>query len=87
MHQNFFDLGGNSLLLYRAYSQLRAIRSDLRVVDMFRHTTVETLAAHLAGAQHDTDDLAKSRRRGEERRAARLSAKRVTQTPAETIAH
>ena len=49
VHDNFFDLGGTSLLLYRVYSRLREIRPGLRVVDLFRYTTVEALARFLAG--------------------------------------
>jgi hypothetical protein len=72
VHQNFFDLGGNSLLLYGVYSQLREIRADLQVVDLFRHTTIQDLAAHLdTPAMHDRGtDLATSRSRGAERRRA-----------------
>jgi hypothetical protein len=85
VHQNFFDVGGNSLLLYRVYSHLRAIRGDLNVVDLFRHTTVETLAAYLAGRDpRARADLAKSRRRGEERRVARAAARRTRPTSVAT---
>jgi amino acid adenylation domain-containing protein len=72
VHDNFFDLGGSSLLLYRVYSRLRELRADLRVVDLFRYTTIEALAAYLgAQAPSDTGHLAQSRSRAEERRAAR----------------
>ncbi|HKP76875.1 MAG TPA: non-ribosomal peptide synthetase, partial [Longimicrobiaceae bacterium] len=68
---NFFDLGGTSLLLYKVYSSLREIRADLRVVDLFRYTTVESLAGHL-GAEPAKEPafLLKSRSRAEARRAA-----------------
>ncbi|HEX6908993.1 MAG TPA: amino acid adenylation domain-containing protein, partial [Longimicrobium sp.] len=71
VHDNFFDLGGTSLLLYRVYSRLRDLRADLRVVDLFRHPTVEALAGHLgaepaaAGAH-----LAESQSRAAGRRAS-----------------
>jgi hypothetical protein len=71
--QNFFDLGGTSLLLYRVFARLRELRADLRVVDLFRHTTVESLAAHLAtGPADDAAFLGESHSRAEERRAARM---------------
>jgi amino acid adenylation domain-containing protein len=71
VHQNFFDLGGNSLLLYRVYSQLREIRSDLQVVDLFRYTTVEQLAVYLgARVPQDSTELATSRSRGAARSQA-----------------
>jgi amino acid adenylation domain-containing protein len=70
---NFFDLGGNSLLLARVFARLREVRGDLRIVDLFRHTTVEALAAHLGAAEapRDMRHLAQSLSRGEERRASR----------------
>ncbi|HYH81260.1 MAG TPA: amino acid adenylation domain-containing protein [Longimicrobium sp.] len=72
VHDNFFDLGGTSLLLARVHGRLRELRGDLRVVDLFRYTTVEELAGYLgAGASRDASDLARSRSRAEERRAAR----------------
>jgi hypothetical protein len=72
VHDNFFELGGTSLLLYRVYSRLSEIRSDLRVVDLFRYSTVEELAGYLgAGAARDPSDLAGSRTRAGQRRAAR----------------
>ncbi len=74
VHDNFFDLGGSSLLLYRVYAQLRLLRPDLRMVDLFRYTTIATLAEHL-GAQTSAPAPAiatdASRTRGAERRAAR----------------
>ncbi|MFI1769170.1 amino acid adenylation domain-containing protein [Streptomyces sp. NPDC020800] len=47
--ENFFDLGGNSLLLVSAQAAVnRALGRDLSVVDLFAHPTVQALAAHLA---------------------------------------
>ncbi|MEG8277164.1 amino acid adenylation domain-containing protein [Streptomyces sp. AHA2] len=46
---NFFDLGGNSLLLVTAQSAVnRAFGTELAVVDLFAHPTVRDLARHLA---------------------------------------
>lgn len=46
--ENFFDLGGNSLLMITAQSAVnRAFGSDLSVVDLFAHPTVRDLARHL----------------------------------------
>jgi amino acid adenylation domain-containing protein len=70
---NFFDLGGTSLLLYRVFSRLRTVRSSLRVVDLFRYATVEALARHLGAeeSQGDASGLAESHSRAAERRASR----------------
>jgi acyl carrier protein len=52
IHDNFFDLGGHSLLLMQVHSRLRSeIDPDLAVVDLFRYPTIESLAAHLEKRQ------------------------------------
>jgi acyl carrier protein len=50
-HDNFFDRGGNSLLLIRLAARLQAeLGSTFTAVDLFRFPTVRALAAHLDGA-------------------------------------
>src|SRR5258708_35699238 len=47
---NFFDLGGHSLLVIQAQRRLKATTGqEIPVVEMFRHTTIQALAAHIAG--------------------------------------
>jgi amino acid adenylation domain-containing protein len=48
VHDNFFDVGGTSLMLARVHADLRELSPAVRMVDLFRHTTVEALAGHLA---------------------------------------
>jgi amino acid adenylation domain-containing protein len=51
LHDNFFDLGGNSLLLVQVHARLRdAFERKLTLVDLFRLPTVARLAAFLAGS-------------------------------------
>ncbi|KNB52176.1 acyl carrier protein [Streptomyces caatingaensis] len=48
---NFFDLGGHSLLLHTVRDGLhRRLGRDVPLVDLFQHPTVRSLAAHLAAA-------------------------------------
>ncbi len=50
VHDNFFDLGGHSLLLARVHQRLRELLpGDLPIVDLFRYPTVSALAQHLSG--------------------------------------
>ncbi|MCA1615318.1 MAG: amino acid adenylation domain-containing protein, partial [Acidobacteria bacterium] len=50
IHDNFFDLGGHSLLLAQVLAKLRDIsRREITMLDLFRHTTVDALASFLAG--------------------------------------
>lgn len=45
LYDNFFDLGGHSLLLERVYQQLcQAIDTDIQLVELFRYTTISALA-------------------------------------------
>jgi acyl carrier protein len=45
VHDNFFDLGGHSLLIVRAHGRLcDALKADLSVTDLFRYPTVSSLA-------------------------------------------
>jgi surfactin family lipopeptide synthetase A len=67
---NFFDLGGHSLLLIRVQARLAAeLGREVPVVELFQHPTVRTLAARLEGR---SDDGAVEE--GEERAGARQAA-------------
>ena len=51
LDDNFFDLGGHSLLTVRVQSRLRErFGVDLRITDLFRYPTVRSLAVHIGGA-------------------------------------
>jgi natural product biosynthesis luciferase-like monooxygenase protein len=54
VHDNFFDLGGQSLLMAQAHSQLRAAldAKDLPLIKMLEHPTVSALARYLGQAQN-----------------------------------
>jgi len=48
---NFFDLGGDSLLLLKVQARLESeLGRELTRVDLFTYTTVRSLAAHLEGS-------------------------------------
>jgi amino acid adenylation domain-containing protein len=49
IHDNFFEVGGHSLLLARIYSRLREIYPiNLSMLDLFRYPTISSLAAFLS---------------------------------------
>ncbi len=62
---NFFDLGGTSLLMLRVHSQLRtAIGRDARIVELFQFPTIRALARHLgAGAPAPTSAVSRAQER------------------------
>jgi acyl transferase domain-containing protein/acyl-CoA synthetase (AMP-forming)/AMP-acid ligase II/acyl carrier protein len=58
INDNFFDLGGNSLLLMRVQHQIQAQLGEvLSVVDLFQYPTIAALAKHLDQAQRATTTL------------------------------
>jgi amino acid adenylation domain-containing protein len=51
MDENFFDLGGDSLLIVAVHSQLqKLLHREIEVTDLFEHTTIRTLSQHLGKA-------------------------------------
>ena len=55
INDNFFDLGGHSLLLLRVLARLnKAVDRQLRIVDLFQYSTIESLSRHLAEGSADT---------------------------------
>jgi amino acid adenylation domain-containing protein len=70
---NFFDLGGHSLLLIRLQARLQAeLGREVPVVELFQFPTVRTLAARLEQGGAAKEDVAAAE--GEERGAARQAA-------------
>jgi amino acid adenylation domain-containing protein len=48
IHDNFFDLGGHSLLIVQVHSKLRKnFNSNLSVVELFQNPTISTLAQYI----------------------------------------
>ncbi len=73
VHDNFFGLGGHSLLLIRVNGKLReALGTELPVIEMFKYPTVSTLAEYLSAPRAEPN-VAARRTRGE---AALLSRRR-----------
>jgi len=57
IHDNFFDLGGHSILMTRVHQRLTdTFGPDLSIVDMLQYPTIHTLARHLTGARDDSTD-------------------------------
>jgi hypothetical protein len=73
VHDNFFDLGGNSLLLAQLHEKLKAeLRKEFPFVEMFHHPTVDALVRYLfpstgAPAAEPESDRVESLRAGRDR--------------------
>lgn len=69
---NFFDLGGHSLLTIQVQRRLRErLGRDIPITDLFRFPTVRALADHLEGGDATTRGADVGRSRAEMRRHAR----------------
>jgi amino acid adenylation domain-containing protein len=68
---NFFDLGGDSLLLISVHASLeKALRAVLPITDLFEFTTVQSLARHLGGQISPGPSLSDAQQRAQRQRAA-----------------
>ncbi|MCC5616018.1 amino acid adenylation domain-containing protein [Nostoc sp. CHAB 5836] len=55
IHDNFFEIGGHSLLLVTVHSQLQEIlKSELSTLDLFRYPTINSLAEYLSSSPNST---------------------------------
>jgi amino acid adenylation domain-containing protein len=72
VNDNFFDLGGHSLLMVQVHSKLReAFSKEISLIEMFRNATVGSLARYFAGEGDQQPLLQKAHDRAQKRRKAR----------------
>ena len=68
LDDNFFDLGGHSLLVTRVHGDLQPVLGDrLTLVDLFRYPTIRSLVAAFGEASVGESALASARVRGRKR--------------------
>jgi len=71
VHDNFFDLGGHSLLMVQAHNKLsRAFERDISVLELFKNPTVSALTSFFASAPRPVASLREVSSRAERRRQA-----------------
>jgi len=74
---NFFDLGGHSLLMVQVQSRLSAaLERDLSILDLFTYPTIRTLANHLEAAAESPDPTRNTTQQWAETRLDRLVQQR-----------
>ncbi|MET7641792.1 amino acid adenylation domain-containing protein [Streptomyces sp. NPDC005438] len=72
IRDNFFDLGGHSLLMAELRTRLAALGHEVTMVELFQHPTLETLAARLGGQGGTSETAVRSAsRRAQTRRQSR----------------
>jgi amino acid adenylation domain-containing protein len=78
MHDNFFDLGGHSLLLATVQTKLsQAFDREIASVDLYRYPTINSLARHLGEFDLEQRPLNSIRQRADKQLDARLRRRRV----------
>ncbi|QSJ14566.1 amino acid adenylation domain-containing protein [Nostoc sp. UHCC 0702] len=61
IHDNFFEIGGHSLLMIKVHSELREIfKTDLAMLDLFRYPTISYLADFLSQLKNKTTSIQKT---------------------------
>ncbi len=71
IHDNFFDLGGHSLLVVRVHSQLHdALGAELSMIELFKYPTVSSLAEYLSRASSAPTSFGQAQDRAARQRAA-----------------
>jgi acyl carrier protein len=83
LDDNFFDLGGDSLLLVQIHARLQAmIGREFPLTDLFMHTTIRALAKHLGGGEPKTAKLNSFQERARRQQAAfGMSGSRLAHKP------
>jgi aspartate racemase len=71
LDDNFFDLGGDSLLLVAVHSNLQKIlQTEIPLTDLFEFATIRKLAQHLGNAESKTASLYDAQQRARRQRQA-----------------
>jgi acyl carrier protein len=82
LDENFFDLGGDSLLIVAVHAQLqKLLHREIQVVDLFEHVTVRSLARHLSASAAVSPAFAAAQEQARKQREAlvkRRQAKGMT---------
>jgi acyl carrier protein len=88
VNENFFDLGGNSLLAVRVRARLQEqLEIELPLIDLFRYPTVATLATHIASCDGANQNHLRARVRDDRyvvTRHARRDARKTHRATTET---
>ena len=73
IRDNFFDLGGHSLLLGKLHARLKKdLDADIAMVDLFRYTTIESLARYLGGDDDSASITDQIKQRTQHRRESNI---------------
>jgi acyl-coenzyme A synthetase/AMP-(fatty) acid ligase/acyl carrier protein len=76
LHSNFFDLGGHSLLLIKVQCRLEEqLNTRIAIIELFRHTTVASLARFLGDERAENSSLLRHQERAQRQRGTFIQRK------------
>ncbi|BAY84406.1 barbamide biosynthesis protein BarG [Calothrix parasitica NIES-267] len=92
VNHNFFEIGGNSLLITKIYNKLKKVLpievESLSLVDLFKYSTIQSLSKHLSqlnqssqissSLEERNSNLAEELHKGKNRKNQRLNKMRAT---------
>lgn len=79
-NENFFEIGGHSLLLLEVSQELRQkLGREITIVSLFQYPTIELLAKYLSGEQVEEDLLSNGRQRARKRARALRRQEKLAQ--------
>lgn len=79
IHDNFFDLGGHSLLMAQAHSLLREqFDKELPLIKLLEHPTISSLAKYIAEGHIEAASIEKARERALKQREGFMRRKQST---------
>lgn len=79
INDNFFDLGGHSLLIIQVHSKLqKVLRRDISITDLFEYPTISSLTKYLSQEERETYSFEANNKRAENRIALRQSRMRTS---------
>lgn len=80
IHDNFFDLGGHSLLLVQVNSQLRELfNTELSIIEMFRYPTINSLAEYFSKTSNKQAPVFENDIQSEKLKAGKIHQKKRRQ--------
>jgi Phosphopantetheine attachment site len=80
LDDNFFDLGGHSLLLVQVHSKLeKVLQRDIPMVAMFTYPTINALTRHLGQQDGELEPLQQSEGAAQNRTVGRNRLKALKQ--------
>lgn len=78
VYDNFFDLGGHSLLMIRLHGKLtETVSADLSLMDLFRFPTISALVEFLSREEPAAPSFEKIEERSEKQRQAKQQRQRM----------